>query len=83
MNLIRRLEKLEQETAAAGEGVVGIMSEGQEEAPDGVTVWPGGERMSAATFRARYPAGILATLADYSLPHYGGDAADEEGRPWA
>ncbi len=77
MNLLRRLEKLEQETQAAGEGVVGIMSEGQEEAPDGVTVWPGGARMSAAAFAAQYPAGTLFVLADYSLPHYGDDATDE------
>ena len=77
MNLLRRLEKLEQEAAVAGEGVVGIMKEGRDEAPDGVQVWPGGERMSAATFRAHYPAGTLLTVAGFSLPHYGGDATDE------
>ena len=77
MHLLRRLEKLEQETAAAGEGVTGIMVEGREEAPDAVQAWPGGERMSAATFRARYPVGTLFTVADYSLPHYRDDASDE------
>lgn len=66
MNLLRRLEQLEQETQAAGEGVVGFVKEHREEEPDAVQAWPGGERMSVATFAARYPAGQLFVLADFS-----------------
>ena len=52
--------------APAGEGVVGMVKEHQEEGPDAVQVWPGGERVSVAAFETRYPRGTLFVLADFS-----------------
>lgn len=64
MNLRRRLARLESERGPTIQ-VIGIMRENQDDALDGVTVWPGGSRLSYAEFAQRYPRGTLCIINNF------------------
>jgi hypothetical protein len=71
MSLERRLAKLEQaEAGDGGAGVLGVcrVDDVSGTGPDVVTVAATGATMTKATFRERYPSGLLVERMEYGTP---------------